>query len=345
MRAQTTIETLVLLAFGLIFLLVITQIIFSNLDVYYGIQQDQIGTQSLSILANEIDDVYFMGPGSTKLITIMLPENMDLDNSYISGKDLVMRLGGTDHIKETRVKVVGVWPGKSGKYTFRLIAYGDFVAISTDLLEFNPNNIAVSLHQGSSTTLDLNIQNLSTSSANYTFSINFSHAGATLTSTDVGVVSFLGEDYNLVSLNFNCARTAVGNYDGTLSFNGDNNSSVPVKLYCEAGQSRLSVYPSSSDFNQTEFTTGSQTFQVCNSSNIDYPSSLASVSGEIAPYVFTSFSGDINANTCRILSLTVTPPAVGDQNIYLGTLTVESAGFTATADLNLLILENSIVSF
>ena len=341
MRAQSSIEMLIMVAFGLILLVVIAEIIFSNLGVYYGTQQQAIGTQSLSILASEIDDVYFSGPGTTKTIRIEIPNNMDLANSYISGNNLVMNLNGSEYVVSTRVPIRGTWPNSTGAYTFKLTAYGDFVAISADLLDFNPSNIAISLGQGSSTNLDLNIQNLSGAIASYELSINFSGLGASVTSTDVGEVSFLANDYNQITLSFSCSTNAIGNYDGNLFFDGADDVSIPIKLVCEAGQSRLSVYPSSKDFNQTESTSGTQTFQVCNSSNTNYVSSSSSVSGAISSYAFTSFSSSIAANTCESLTLNVNAPATSaDTNIYLGTLTVEASGFTASSDLNLLVTES-----
>ena len=337
-RAQSSIETLLMVAIGLLFLVVIVQIIFSNVDVYYSQQQQTIGVQALSLLASEIDDVYFSGPGTVRTVIIEIPEQMDLDESYILGKSIVMTIDGTEHVRTTRVPVRGVWPNSTGAYSFKLVAYGDFVAISTDLLELNPNNVAVSLNQDASTTLDINILNLSSIAVDYTFSINFVHANATVTSSDTGIVSFFANDYNQITLNFSCSRNAVGTYDGNLLFDGTDDVSVPVKLYCVAAQSRLSVYPSSKDFNQTELTNANQTLQVCNSSSTNYSSSSSSVSGEISAYAFTSFSGAIPANSCRNLDLNIIAPATGDVNIYLGTLSVTSAGFTVTSDLNLFVL-------
>jgi len=338
-RAQSSIETLILVAFGLLLLVVIVQIIFSNVDIYYNQQQQTVGVQSLSLLANEIDDVYFSGVGTTKNIVIEIPGQVDLEKSYIEGKSIVMNINGSEHVRTTRVPVRGVWPNNTGSYVFKLVAYGDFVAISADLLELNPSNIAISINQDSSTNLDINMLNLSSSQASYTFVINFSHANATVTSLDEGVVSFLANDYNQITLNFSCGRNAVGNYDGNLLFDGVEDVSVPIKLYCVASQSRLSVYPTSKNFSQTELTNANQTLQVCNSSNNNYSSSSSSISGEISAYAFSSFSGDINANSCRTLTLLVNAPATSsDQNIYLGTITVSSAGFTATSDLNLLVM-------
>ena len=200
-RAQSSIETIVMVAIGLVLLTAMTQVIFSSVGVYYGRQQQMIATQALSILANEIDDVYFSGPGTTRTIRIEIPEQMDLANSYIQGKSLVMNVNGSEYVRTTKVPVRGVWPNATGAYTFKLVAYGDFVAISSDLLEFNPNNISVSLSQGAPTTQDINILNLSSSEVDYTFSINFSHANASVTSDDTGVVSFLANDCNTSSIN------------------------------------------------------------------------------------------------------------------------------------------------
>jgi hypothetical protein len=338
-RAQSSMEMILLVAIGLILLAVTAELIFSNVGVYYSQQQQQIGTQTLSILASEIDDVYFLGPGTTKTIRLEIPEQMDLEGSYIEGKSLVMSINGSEHVRETKVPIRGTWPNATGAYTFKLVSYGDFVAISADLLEFNPSNIAVSIDQGQDTTMDINILNLSPGAIDYTFSVNFNHTNATVTSSDAGVVSFLANDYNDITLNFSCSRSAIGNYDGNLFFDGVDDVSIPIKLFCESGQKRLSIFPSSKDYNLVEQTNGDQTFQVCNSSNTDYSSSTSGINGDVASYAFTSFNGSISANTCRALTLTTYAPATGDQNIYLGTLSVNSGGFAATSDLNLLVTQ------
>lgn len=64
--AQASIETLIILAVGLFILTVFTAIVFDQITMQNTFQQKQLGLQSITILAKEVDNVYFLGTGSKK---------------------------------------------------------------------------------------------------------------------------------------------------------------------------------------------------------------------------------------------------------------------------------------
>ncbi|MBT4191772.1 MAG: hypothetical protein HOE11_00540 [Candidatus Diapherotrites archaeon] len=332
MRAQTSIETMIILAITLIMLIILFSIAWEQVTSDYILQQEKIGSRSLELLKNEIHDAYFLGAGTTKEIALTFPENIDYNASSISGNSLRLKVGENDIIITTDVPIRGNWPSSSGQWLIKIVSFGDFVSVSTDLLFFSPTQINRSINQGSSDSQVLTITNLSSSSAAYTFSIDSPSSGLTISSSDIGVVNFAASDSNTVTVNFNCSTTASGDYNGLLTFASGVDVTYPIFVTCLSAQKRLSLFPEDKNIVTTAGVDVNSTMTVCNNSTINFPSSTTTILGTARDYISSDFTSAISANTCTTLDLVVDTPAQGS---YTGTIKVTASGFSDTSDLNL----------
>jgi hypothetical protein len=332
LRGQTAIETMIILAITLIMLIILFSVAWNQVTSDYIIQQEKIGSNTLELLKKEINDVYFLGAGATKDIVLSFPENIDYNASSIGGKTLRLKVGENDVIVTTDVVVRGNWPSSSGQWLIKIVSFGDFVSVSTDLLSFSPTQINRSINQGNSESQIITITNFSSFSAAYTFSIDSPSSGLTISSSDTGVVNFAALDSGSITVNMSCSNSANGDYNGTLTFDSNVDVTYPIFVTCLSAQKKLALFPEDRNIVASAGTDTTSTMTVCNNSTINFPSSTASILGTARNYVSTSFSSAIPASTCVQLDLNVDTPVQGS---YAGTITVTASGFSDTSDLNL----------
>ena len=337
-KAQASLETLILFAVALVLIGSIAGLAFDQFNLYYAQQQQKIAFDTVNSLAREIDDAYFISPGTVKIVFIDFPESADFENSHISGRELLIRVNGTDVVATTKVDVVGAWARKGGGYNVFLRAMEGVVVISLQSLEFYPSNLSLSIPDGSSEDFNLFITNVGDYSTTYDYSLDLVDSLMDVSSVpDFGedAITILSGETRGIALTFSCATRSAGQYFGSLVFSEDYNLSMPLNVTCVSGQEKLSIFPSnkvlyaeSGDFN-------SDSVDVCNNSLNNYSSSNATITGDIAQHVFTSFSGSIQGNSCVRLDLNIT--ASSSPETFSGTLTVNSGGFSDTTELSLVV--------
>ena len=347
-RAQASSETMVILAIGLVALLGVSAFVYDQLSSYNAQQQLKIGSNVVKILAREANDAYFLGPGTVKNIVVVMPSLVDFSKSFINGKAIVLNVAGSDIVGSAAVDVYGSWPNSDGSYAFVITAYEGYVTISSQPLSFSPAQITEVLTQGNSRDVSLVATNTFSTSLAYTMVIDFpsdGSSGASLSSAESNPVSFSGGESKTISFTASCASNSFGTYSGSIFFmsvSGDYNLSVPVNVVCSSSQQKLVVYPLDKHFSAESGSPSTQSVLVCNNSSVAFPSSRAVITGDISNYVFTSFSGVINASSCRTLQLNVSASGE-DGDIFLGRLSVIAGGFTAYADLNLIVVAAPVV--
>ncbi|MFA5126133.1 MAG: LamG domain-containing protein [archaeon] len=347
-RAQSSVETLIILATGLFILSALTVMVYEQLNSNYYQQQQKIGSNAINTLAKEINDAYFLGPGTVKNVIITMPSMVDYDKSYIEGKYLILNVAGSDLFASTKVNVRGIWPNTSGSFVFVITSFDDFVSVSTQPISFSPSQISEALQQDSSMDVNVVVTNSSASNMDYNLVINFAgNESEQMVSSSVSQISFVAGTDTTVPFSLACLRDSFGSYSGSIVFvplsSSDSNISFPVNLVCSSSQTKLSIYPSLKTINSSPNGSSTVNLLVCNNSSTKFSGSSALVSGEISSYAFTSFSGDINANSCRTLYLGILAPST--EGAYSGLLRVDSSGYTAYSDLNLIVTQavNDIV--
>ena len=76
-KGQTAIETVIVLAFGLLLLSVMSAIVFNELSLQFETQEKRIASDTVNTLAREVDDVYFLGTGSRKEVMVIIPQGIN----------------------------------------------------------------------------------------------------------------------------------------------------------------------------------------------------------------------------------------------------------------------------
>lgn len=343
-RAQSSIETLIILATALFILTALVSMVYDQLNSGYLQQQQKMGLNGLRTLAKEIDDAYFLGPGTVKNVTIIMPDLVDYNNSYIEGKGLVLNIGGTDFVVSTKIEARGSWPNTDGSYVFVITAYDDYVGVSTQVVSFNPSQISEVVSQSSSVDVNITITSHNWNDLNYLVYPEFPTSAeglAALTTTTDSVVVPANES-SIILLTLSCARDSFGSYSGKVVFvpinSTDNNVSVPVDLVCSSIQTKLGIYPNYKEINSVVLVSNTSSLLVCNGSTGDFSNSLLSFTGEASRYIFSDFNGTITAQSCRSLDLIIN--SVSTAGTYLGKVYVYSGGYSAVADLNLIVSES-----
>ncbi|MDD3084188.1 MAG: hypothetical protein PHP82_04140, partial [Candidatus ainarchaeum sp.] len=268
MRAQASIETLIIFAVGLFILTVFTAMIFDQITIQQIVQQQQIGQQSVRILAQEVDNVYFLGSGSKKELTIIIPEMTDFSKSSIENKTFVLNIANNDIFASTKADIRGEWPNASGSFVFIIESFGDFVSISTTTISFSPVQINESLNQGSSRQITLEVFNARNVPSSYNFSIDFDDPNVSITSSQDGnILNFFNiNDSNIITIDLYCSNNSAGNYSASLIFSGVISVTYLLNLTCLSGQTRLTVYPSEKNLLLLPNQQYSENFLVCNNS-------------------------------------------------------------------------------
>ena len=322
-------------------LFILTALVGITYDQIYSFRADQSKkTASIAInsIVKEVNDVYFLGPGAMKTIIVRLPDGIDFNKSFIEDRTIWLNVFGSDVFATTSVDVRGIWPGEDGTFSFTITAYDDYVSISIRPVDVTPNSVNEYLVQGESKKFSITLHNGSDLDKYYLMVIDFPLSEVSLSSNHEDLIEVFYGETQLIDYSISCGLDSFGSYEGKIIFvpidSSDENITIPVNLFCSSLQTKLKVYPSTKHFYTTTNSITSDSVLVCNTTSRDFSSSSASVSGSIAPYVVTSFSEPILANSCSTLNFVINAPSTVSS--YLGSLSVGSGGYVAGVDLNLL---------
>jgi len=305
------------------------------------LEQQKIGASAVKLLAKEVNDAYFLGPGTVKNVRVFMPRLIDYNNSYIIGKSIVLRVAKTDYVSSTKVDVRGSWPNRSGVSVFSVRAFGDFVTLEDQPVSFSPAQLSVLLLQGNSTDKNIVISNTSASQVVYNFYNEFPSAGSDvlLSTSIINPITIASGAFETIPLSLSCTRDAFGAYYGKVVFVptdiNDANLSVPIKLVCNYAQEKLSLFPTEKIISISAQGTATDSILVCNSSPLAFEDVKASISGAASNYVFTNFFESVPADSCSTIPLSISAPA--SVGTYAGTISVSSTGYSSTANISLVV--------
>ncbi len=330
-KGQTTVETLIILSMALTILIIFLGLVFNQVELQQTLEQQKLGSVAVKSLVEEINDAYFLGPGTVKTVTIYFPESTNFRKSYIYGNDLLLNVSGTDFAESTNATVKGNWPELSGYYTFKIIVFKEFVSLNIDSLSFTPEKIQESLLQGTSKDLNLMITNVSSSVKNYSFDVSFvGNEKATVTSVyDNFTISLSPNDTNTIPLTLSCLSDSAGEYVGELSFVSDIRVIFPVIINCQSAQEKLRIFPNEETINVFEDVADSYTFLVCNNSSNDLTVNPV-VLGDLKEIVFTEKNLFVEKNSCSNLEVDI---LAQDSGSFEGEIQIFSSGLTALTNV------------
>ncbi len=347
-NGQTSVETLMIMAIGVFILAALVSMVYEQMNYGYAQQQQNTAELAVRALAKEVDDAYFLGPGTVRSIILPMPEGVDFENSFIDGRAIVLRVSETDHTASTKIDVRGVWPNSTGSFNFVITSFNDFVHVSAAKASFSPASISETVIQSSSKQASVLFSNYSGGEIKYNMAVNFpaSGAGAFVSSPDEGEVS-LGADENIIlGFDISCSADAFGSYSGEVVFEPvlgtETRLSFPVNVFCSSSQKKLGIFPADKNMFAQVSTASSDSMIVCNNSSSDFDSVLVSVSGSISPYVFPEAIGPLPKNSCETIVLNLTPPQ--SAGAYSGSIIVQSSGLSSSSNAALFVVEELVPS-
>lgn len=234
-RAQSAVESILITAMALFILTAFTAIIFDQIYLFNENQNRVMASTAINSLVREVNDVFFLGPGSIKTVRVVLPEGFDSKESFIKDKSFSLRVGESVVSANTGVEVRGEWPIDGGNHFFVLTAFNDFVLVSETRLIISPTQISAHLRVGEESEFELVLFNDSDSIKIYSVFFDSSD-GIDLTNLEGGEVSVLARDSNLASVGVSCKSNAFGSHSSRIVFvsssSSDANISVPVSVFC-----------------------------------------------------------------------------------------------------------------
>jgi len=285
-KGQTTIELLIILAASLVALGIIYYL-YSE-QVYFSVEARELATAKGTIerMINAANSVYISGAGSKARVWINIDSSFDMDDSNIIGRSVSIRLSdGTDIAGSADVDLSGSWKTSDGEYVIddyyaTLIFDGNVVNIYYDDFELSNESIYVSALQGTTTLKYFSVRNLSSYTAYFTVSNNFSHNPFAELSIDPDdfYFSLTPDESRIVDFNIILDDSSSGNYAGSIEIIGqvsDGISDSNVTKYVDVSvesfleMNDLLVYPKTTSFTTVPDSNVTKSFSICNSSSTD----------------------------------------------------------------------------
>jgi len=271
-HGQTTIELLLLLAFSMVALATIYSLYSDQLILAQGSKDASIARSTVQKIVDAANTAYLSGKDSEIKVFVEIPESIDLSNSQIIGRSVILQLeNGTDIIGSADVEMVGTFKPLTGKYNIYLRYDGNVVRVEYRDFEFNKQGISAFVSQGGDSLQSFTIRNNSDSAMNFFIDTNFSHSLVTLNidSSNNNFTLNSGE-LKTVDFNFETDATAYGNYAGTINVIGEQNDINTLKrLYVSVESylqiSDLMIYPRT--ISESVSGSHSQDYSICNHSS------------------------------------------------------------------------------
>ncbi|MFA6048331.1 MAG: hypothetical protein WC792_00075 [Candidatus Micrarchaeia archaeon] len=239
-RAQSSVELLVLFAIGIAALaIIVTSSQTALLSSEDAVRFSQ-AKSAASSLAQAADEVYSEGPGAKKQVYITVPAGTVSASVQNTSINLRVRIGGgfSDANAQTSETVIGNIPTDPGTYRLWVVATEDGrVSIGTIALSVQPGIIYSTLYPSNFTQQNLTVTNLN-NTASLSVTLNLSRP----TSTDVSVnwSDTTGTLQNIVlgagasstlTLNISSATGTTGSFlDGFIYSNASNLETVQTDI-------------------------------------------------------------------------------------------------------------------
>ena len=278
-RAQSSTETIIILAIALFILTALSAIVYDQVEIYRNTQEQKLASIAVNTIAKEVNDAYFLGPGTIKTVLVRMPTSVDVNKSSIQGRTLILNVRGSDIFASTKVDVRGVWPDESGTYSFTISSFDDYVSVSVRPVDVSPNQVSEYLVQGSSTDFNIILTNSTLFDYNYSMIIDFpsiSSPGVTLTSSFPSLIELSNGESQTINFSLGCLVNSFGSYSGRIIFVpsdlSDSNMTIPINLFCSSAQTKLQVYPSTKYFYAGTSTSTPDSVLVCNTTSKDFDS-------------------------------------------------------------------------
>ena len=320
MRAQNSLEFLVILSIALLGLLIFVGISQSeSLDVM-GTRISANAQNAAMDVAIAAEQVYAQGAGAKKKITLMMPDGYESSHSSVGNKSVRIRAADTDYVRVVEFDVYGTLPQTSGRHEVWIVSEGDRVRIGNAMVAAG-ESISTVLGQDDTRTESLTIRNIWDSQITVGISQEWGYGAVTLGLSESSFVLPRG-DSKTITLRFISNGNASGFYSGSLNISADdgsgNHESISVPLTAEVSDGEgtgegppLTVVPSTASLNMTRNSTSAFSFQVCTNSKTALSQvNFAPSTGQPGTWIgMTTPLSALATGECRPKTLNVSVPS------------------------------------
>lgn len=272
-KAQASAEFLAIVAVGLVVVGIAAFFLFSQ-GSNVGARSD-LDTARLSVndIAKAADDVFVQGAGSSKSVSVLVPESSDLNASGIFEKSVFLNVAGSRVFASSKASLEGSFPQKKGQQEVMLNARADYVYIGESRVSLSKYSVFQSIIQGSESSEKISITNASDAPLSVALEL--------LWDSEIAFVQASPSSFSIgpkqsvqFSINFSARPLALGSASGKLLVNASGNSyfeSLKVPLSVEVVSSKaptgsLRIIPSSWSVSLKQGESVSKQFKLCNQS-------------------------------------------------------------------------------
>jgi hypothetical protein len=348
LRAQTTVELLLLLAVSLLALLIIYSIYANQLDVSIITRERASAKSTLESIVNSANSLSLSGAGSKSKILIELPDTLRMSDSNILGNTLLLTLSDHSSIfASADVNFSGDWKKSNGVYVTggyyaNLVFDGNVVTIYYDDFDLSEGSISIQAKQGTTSSEFFSVRNNSSRDANFFVSVSFNNApySSLVLQPSDEFFSLEPNASNFVNFDLVLSNSANGNYAGIITIIGELNDGVSdynitkgvfvsIESFEEAGN--IVVYPRSTAFSASSPSSSTKYFSVCNIGESNESVSWSADSNidanmlswfSIPPNDSNGVINLVSAGTCTDFNLLISVPGGVDSKTYDANITV-----------------------
>ncbi len=345
MKAQTSIEMLIVIAVSLVVLVAVVAFAGNQIGIINQQADSDKAQKSVEDLRNAVREVYAEGSGAKKPVFIEIPHSIDPILTGLEGEAIVINIAGSDFIAETGVTLAGSIPTEPGGHNVWVEAREGFVFIGLGKISLDKESVYITMPQSSNASDSILVTNNSGSGVDVFVSSVWPHSEVTLNPTPASF-SIIDGGSGTINLGFSSSAAAVGNYAGSLEIDvaipdGDENLSIPLnaEVLVGGGFEPLIALPSSWSTSISAGGSDFSTFTICNTLG----SSMANVT-------FTPSNGGagdwvqavtpiapLNAESCVNRDITISVPGGTSGGTYYGTITVGDGTYSDTISLEVIV--------
>ncbi len=160
MKAQGSIEFLVILAVFLVMLGIAFIITWDQVQLFYKKRISLDANNALQRMALVAEQVYLEGEGARKTVVIFFPTYFDPSNSSITNHSIILSAMGTTYSKQVPFNITGKMPAFGGPQFLSFVVRNGVVVIRPPLMDLSTYSIGTVVDVGSIKTVKIHITNL-----------------------------------------------------------------------------------------------------------------------------------------------------------------------------------------
>ncbi|MFH1586712.1 MAG: hypothetical protein ABID38_02555 [Candidatus Diapherotrites archaeon] len=334
MKAQTSIEMLIIVAVSLVVLVAVVAFAGDQIGTINQHTDSDKAQKSVEDLRDAVREVYAEGMGAKKPVFIEIPHSIDPTRTGLEGEAIVINIAGSDFIAETGITLAGSIPTEPGGHNVWVEAREGFVFIGLGKISLDTESVYVTMPQSSNASDSILVTNNSGYGVDVFVSTVWPHSDVTLNPTPASF-SIIDGGSGTIDLAFSSSGAAIGNYPGTLEIDvaipdGDENLSIPLNaevLVGSGGGSPLALYAGTWSSSTVGGGSDSAGFQACNSSDSALSTvSFANSTGDAGDWVGAiSTIASIAAQSCENFNIIYTVPGGTSSGLHTGTVTATDA--------------------